>query len=155
MLYSILLLIHNALRWLVLISLLASLAGSIWGWLRNRPYQPIDQTLRIITTSLAHTQLLVGIYLYTQSPVVKYFWKSRPSYGEAPEFTFFGLIHLSLMLTSIIVMTIGSSKAKRQLSAQAKFKTTAIYFGISLLLIFVAIPWPFSPLANRPLLRTL
>ena len=152
--YPILLLIHNALRWLVLGGLLTSLGRSAWGWLQDRSYQPIDQTLRVVTTSLAHTQLLVGFYLYTQSPIVKYFWTVHPPYREAPEFSFFGLIHISLMLTAIIVMTIGSSKAKRQSSAQAKFKTTVVYFVISLLLIFIAIPWPFSPLANRPLLRT-
>ena len=155
MIYPILLLVHNALRWLVLVGLLASLGGSVWGWLRARPYQRIAQTLRVATTSLAHTQLLVGFYLYTKSPIVKYFWKFHPPYHEAPEFSFFGLIHIGLMLTSIVVMTIGSSKAKRQASAGEKFKTTVIYFGISLLLIFIAIPWPFSPLANRPLLRTL
>jgi hypothetical protein len=154
MIYPVLLVVHNALRWLVFGSLLAALGGSYWGWVKNRTYRPIDQTLRVVATSLAHTQLLVGFYLYAKSPIVSYYWKFSPDASQAPEFRFFSLIHISLMIISVVIMTIGSSKAKRQRSAQQKFKTTAIYFTISLLLILVAIPWPFSPLAARPWLRS-
>jgi ABC-type Na+ efflux pump permease subunit len=155
MVYPIVLLLHNALRWLVLGSLLAALISSYAGWLRLRPYRSSDQTLRVVATSIAHTQLLIGFYLYVISPIVKYYWSFKPSFRESPEFPFFGLIHISLMFTAIIVMTVGSSKAKRQPTAQQKFKTTAIYFTLALLLILVAIPWPFSPLAMRPWIRFL
>jgi hypothetical protein len=154
MIYPILLVIHNAFRWLVLGSLLASLGSSLSGLISKRSYQSIDQTLRVVATSIAHTQLLIGFYLYAKSPIVSYYWKTHPSFQDGQEFSFFALIHIGLMLTSVIVMTIGSSKAKRQKTAEQKFKTTAIYFTISLLLIFIAIPWSFSPLANRPLLRS-
>ena len=153
MVYPIVLLIHNALRWFVLGSLLAALMSSYAGWLRPRPYRPADQTLRVVATSIAHTQLLAGFYLYAISPIVKYYWSFKPSFRESPEFLFFGLIHISLMFTAIIVMTVGSSKAKRQPDPKQKFKTTAVYFTIALLLILVAVPWPFSPLAARPWVR--
>ncbi|QIP13354.1 hypothetical protein G8759_12295 [Spirosoma aureum] len=154
MIYPILLVVHNTLRWLVFGSLLASLGGSYWGWVKNSTYRPFDQTLRVVATSLAHTQLLVGFYLYAKSPIVSYYWKFSPDASQSPEFRFFALIHISLMIVSVVIMTIGSSKAKRQRLAQQKFKTTALYFTISLLLILVAIPWPFSPLAARPWLRS-
>jgi hypothetical protein len=64
--------------------------------------------------------------------------------------SFFALIHLALMLTAIVVMTIGASLAKRQDIDCQKFRPTALYFGIAFLLILMAIPWPFSPLAARP-----
>ena len=70
--------IHNALRWFVLGSLLAVLVSSYSGWLRSRPYQSVDGTLRVVATSIAHTQLLAGLYLYTISPIVSYYWRSRP-----------------------------------------------------------------------------
>ena len=154
MVYPILLVLHNALRWLVLGSLLATLGSSYSGWLRVRPYRPVDQTLRIVASSIIHTQLLVGFYLYFISPIVKYYWKFHPSFRESPEFPFFSLIHIGLMFTSVIVVTIGSSLAKRRATAREKFKTTAIYFTIGLVLILLAIPWPFSPLAARPWSRT-
>lgn len=155
MIYSILLVIHNALRWLVVGSLLASLGMSFSGLLRQRTYQPIDHTVRVVATSIAHTQLLVGFYLYAKSPIVSYYWKAHPTFADAREFPFFSLIHIGLMIAAVVIMTIGSSKAKRQKLASEKFKTTAIYFAIALVIIFIAIPWPFSPLATRPLYRTL
>jgi hypothetical protein len=159
MVYPIILALHNGLRWLVLGSLLAVLINSYAGWLRSGPDSKSNpliapQTLRIVATSIAHTQLLVGIYLYTLSPIVSYYWKAHPRYSDAPEFSFFALIHMGLMVTSIVLMTIGSSKAKRQTDTRQKFRTTAIYFTIGLVLILVAIPWPFSPLAARPWVRT-
>lgn len=153
MIYPIALVLHNAFRWLVLASLLAALVSAYAGWLRPRPYQPTDQTLRVVATSIAHTQLLLGFYLYAISPIIRYYWTNKPSFAEAAEFPFFGLIHIGLMFTAIIVMTVGSSKAKRQSDDRLKFQTTAVYFTIGLLLILVAIPWPFSPLAVRPWVR--
>ncbi|GAB3506369.1 hypothetical protein GCM10027341_39320 [Spirosoma knui] len=153
MLYPILLALHSALRWFVLGGLVATLFSAYSGWITARTYRPTDQKLRIITTSILHTQLLVGFYLYTISPIIQYYWSYKPSFNESPEFPFFGLIHISFMFTSVILMTIGSSKAKRQTDPLQKFKTTAVYFTIGLLLILMAIPWPFSPLAARPFVR--
>lgn len=152
MLYAVLLVIHNTLRWLVVGSLVAVLVSGYSGWLRPRPYRPTDGTLRIVATSVAHTQLLVGLYLYTISPIVSYYWSNRP--GASFEFSFFALIHVGLMVTSVVLMTIGSSVAKRQTDDRQRFRTTALYFTIGLLLILIAVPWPFSPLAARPWFRT-
>jgi hypothetical protein len=58
------------------------------------------------------------------------------------------------MFVAIVLITIGSAKAKRKSNDTQKFKTMLIWFSIALLIIFIAIPWPFSPLANRPYIRT-
>lgn len=152
MLYSSLLIIHNAFRWFVLVSILATLISSYSGWLRPRMYSAFDQTIRVTATSIVHTQLLIGFYLYFISPIVNYYWRFSPDAGQAPEFRFFSVIHISLMFTSVII-TVGSSLTKRKSTAHEKFKTTAIYFTLGLLLILIAIPWPFSPLAVRPWTR--
>lgn len=153
MIYPIILTLHNAFRWFVLISLLAALASAYAGWLRPRPYRPADGTLRVVATSIAHTQLLLGFYLYAVSPIIRYYWTNKPSFAEAAEFPFFGLIHIGLMFTAIVVVTVGSSKTKRLTDDRQRFRTTAVYFTIGLLLILMAIPWPFSPLAARPWVR--
>lgn len=69
------------------------------------------------------------------------------------EFTFFGMIHSLLMLVAIIVITFGSALAKRKTTDREKFKTMLYWFSIALIIILIAIPWPFSPLANRPYFR--
>ena len=58
------------------------------------------------------------------------------------------------MTLAVVLITIGSSAAKRQVTDTARFRTLAIWMGIGFLILFAAIPWPFSPLAQRPLLRS-
>ncbi|WP_461129489.1 hypothetical protein [Spirosoma aerophilum] len=154
MIYPILLVVHNAFRWLVVISLIAVLANSYSGWLRPRAYRPVDQVFRTVATSIVHTQLLIGFYLYFISPLISYYWRFKPDPSQSPEFRFFSLIHISIMFTAVMVITIGSSLAKRRTVANEKFKITAIYFTLGLVLILMAVPWPFSPLASRGWFRT-
>lgn len=145
--------LHGLFRWLVVGSLLASLVTAASGLLTRRAYSRIDTGLRATTSSILHTQLLIGVYLYIISPIIKYFWQDASVNLINLNLSFFALIHLSLMLTAIVVMTIGASLAKRQSADQQKFRTTVLYFGIAFLLILIAVPWPFSPLAARPWLR--
>jgi hypothetical protein len=58
------------------------------------------------------------------------------------------------MILSVVLVTIGSALAKRKQTDREKFKTILIWFSIVLSVIFIAIPWPFSPFANRAYLRT-
>jgi hypothetical protein len=58
--------------------------------------------------------------------------------------------HSTTMVTAIVVLTIGSAKVKRKLTSQAQFKTMAIWFSIVLVIIFISIPWSFSPFTGRP-----
>lgn len=153
--YPYLLFFHSLLRWVVLISLVYALYKAIKGWLGNKAFTASDDKLRHITATIAHIQLAVGYLLYFNSPFISYF---RAHYHEAVkqfDYMFFGLVHISLMTLAIIIITIGSSAAKRQATAKAKFRTIAILFGLALLIIMVSIPWPFSPLAHRPYLRHL
>jgi len=66
---------------------------------------------------------------------------------------FFSLIHITGMLTAVVLMTVGSSKLKRLENDHDKFRAIAIFWSIALLLILAIIPWPFSPFAQRPLWR--
>lgn len=152
--YSYLIFFHSIFRWLVLLSLLYALFIGIRGWSGRLSFSKSDDNIRHITATISHVQLTIGYLLYFKSPFIAYF---RSHYHEAIkqfDFMFFGMIHITLMTISIILITIGSSIAKRQETDVAKFRTMTIYFAIALLIILVAIPWPFSPLANRPYLRS-
>lgn len=152
--YSYLIFFHSIFRWLVLFSLLYAIFKGILGWSGKLSFSKSDDRLRHTTATISHIQLTIGYLLYFNSPFIAYF---RSHYQEAIkqfDFMFFGMIHITLMTISIILITIGSSIAKRQEIDESKFRTMTIYFTIALLIIFVAIPWPFSPLANRPYLRS-
>lgn len=151
--YQTLIFLHSILRWLVLLSLLYSIFRAYKGYFSSGKFLKVDNAVRHWTATIAHIQLVLGIILYSQSPIIKYFWNNFDEAKESFDILFFGVIHISLMLLSIILITIGSSISKRKTTDREKFKTILIYFIIALVIIFIAIPWPFSPFANRPYFR--
>lgn len=151
--YTTLLFIHSITRWLVLGSLLYALYRSYLGYKKRQSFSLKDDAIRHWTATIAHIQLVVGFMLYIKSPLVNYFWSQAKGTHASSDMTFFGWIHILLMLLAIVIITIGSAKAKRQKNDAEKFKTLLTWFSISLFIILTAIPWPFSPLANRPYIR--
>jgi hypothetical protein len=149
--YLIVLTLHSLFRWVVLIGILAGMFRAYRGWLGRRAFTPLDNTLRHTSATLAHVQLILGYTLYVVSPLLASFHLRDAEHG--PGTLFFGVQHVALMTVAILVLTIGSALAKRQPTDQQKFRTMAVWFTVALLLILVAIPWPFSPLAQRPLIR--
>ncbi|MCD9015039.1 hypothetical protein [Parachryseolinea silvisoli] len=151
--YTSLLFLHSLTRWFVLASLLYALYRGLRGWQQPIPFDGWDNTLRHSTATIAHIQLMIGYTLYFNSPVIQYF-RDHANETDLPyEFRFFGLIHILLMTVAVVLITIGSAMAKRQQTDHGKFKTMAIWFLLGLIVILVAVPWPFSPLANRPYIR--
>ncbi|KAA9357131.1 hypothetical protein [Larkinella humicola] len=152
--YSFLLSVHSAFRWLVLLSVLYGIYRGFRGWFGKRSFTRTDNATRHITATICHIQLLIGYVLYFNSPLIQYF---RLHYDEARkqfDLLFFGLIHVILMTVAIVLITIGSSASKRMNSDRGKFKTLTIWFFLALLILLSAIPWPFSPLASRPYFRS-
>jgi len=151
--YSTLLVFHSLIRWLVLAFLLYSIYRAFVGYINNKTFSKTDNAFRHWTATIAHIQLMIGIILYTQSPIVKYFWRKTETGLQNLDLTFYSIIHIFLMLTAIVVLTIGSALTKRKPTDQEKFKTMLVWFSIALIIIFIAIPWPFSPLSGRPYFR--
>ena len=151
--YITLLTLHSLFRWLVLLALIYSIYRSYKGYFGNQVFTRQDNHFRHWTATMAHIQFMIGVVLYFQSPIVKAFRMNLGSGANDISLTFFGVIHVCLMLAGIFVLTLGSIKAKRKETDREKFKTMLIWFSLALLIILLAIPWPFSPLAARPLFR--
>jgi len=151
--YKYLILLHSYLRWFVLLSLIIALYRSFSGFFSNKTFTKRDNAVRHWTATMAHIQLMIGMVLYFQSPLIKHFLKSSNSAKEHFDFLFFGMIHSTLMLVAIVIVTIGSAMAKRKATDKEKFRTMLVWYTLALFIIFIAIPWPFSPFANRPYLR--
>lgn len=144
---------HSIVRWLVLASLVYAIYRAYKGYSTEAHFSKIDNNIRHWTATIAHIQLIIGITLYTQSPIIEYFWNNFTEAIQNLDLVFFGLLHIILMLTAIILITVGSALSKRKTTDKEKFKTMLVWFLISLIIIFIAIPWPFSPLAIRPYFR--
>ncbi len=151
--YSTLITLHSMFRWFVLISLLISIYRAWKGMTSGSVFSRTDNAVRHWTATISHVQLIIGMILYFQSPIVDYFLKNFRIAVTSIEFTFFGMIHSLLMLLAVVVITFGSALAKRKITDREKFRTMFYWFSIALIIILIAIPWPFSPLANRPYFR--
>ncbi|MBV8253574.1 MAG: hypothetical protein JO154_13285 [Chitinophaga sp.] len=151
--YAFLLALHSLVRWLVVIALVVSLFTTWRGWLQSRAFTAKNRLLRTCTTAISHTQGLIGIVLYVISPVVQYFLQHFGQAVKLREIRFFGLEHSSMMLTGIVMLTIGAYKSKRRPAGKEQFKILAIWYTIAFVIMFFSIPWSFSPLTSRPYLR--
>ncbi len=152
--YDSLLSIHSLLRWLVVLSLLLSIAIALRGYFQNRAFSAIDNKIRHWTATIGHIQLIVGILLYLKSPIAQYLFVDFYEAIKNWQVLFFSVLHATLMMVAIVVLTLGSAFAKRKSTDRLKYKTMLIWYTIAFLIIFLSIPWPFSPLAERPLIRT-
>lgn len=151
--YTALLALHSLTRWLVLSTLIFAIIRGYRGWLLHKPYLKFDNSVRHIIATVAHIQLILGIWLYFISPIVGYFLNHFSVAMHQRTIRFFGMEHVTMMLIGITVVTIGSARAKRKTTDTERFKTMAIWFTIALLIILSSIPWSFSPLISRPNFR--
>lgn len=129
---------HSGLRWLVLLFLVLAIINAYGAWKQDSKLSKMA-LFALITT---HIQLIIGLVLYFISPYVSFeegFMKDAVS-------RFYSVEHISLMLFAIISITVGYSRAKRKTDNAAKGRTTFMYYLIGLILILLAIPWPFRGL---------
>lgn len=151
--YNTLLSLHSFFRWLVLASLVYAVFRGIRGWVSAKPFTRHDNAVRHWTATIAHIQLLMGLWLYFISPVVRYFLGNFSDAVHQRDVRFFGMEHSLMMLVSVIIITVGSIRSKRQTADQLKFSTMTRWYATALIVIFLSVPWEFSPLTSRPYFR--
>ncbi|NNM95972.1 MAG: cytochrome B [Bacteroidia bacterium] len=143
--YGIILVIHSLLRWAILILLLACIIKSLTGMISKRAFTASDNKISLFLMISAHTQLLVAILLYFISPFVQFGAEAM----KDPEKRFFTMEHTTMMLLAIILITMGRILGKKAASDKGKFRRLFWFNIIALLIIFMAIPWPFAQI-SRP-----
>lgn len=151
--YSSLLAVHSLVRWFVLASLLFAIYRAYFGWLGRKPFSKFDNTVRHLTATIAHIQFIFGLWLYFVSPIINYFLNNFKDAVHNREVRFFGMEHSLMMLTAIVVITIGSARAKRKATDLEKFRTMAVWYTVAFIVIAVSVPWAFSSMASRPYFR--
>ena len=151
--YSFLIVTHSLFRWLVLLSLLFAIYRGYHGWATNKIFTPRENSIRNFAGTVTNIQFLIGLWLYFKSPMVDYFWDNFQNAIHERESRFFGMEHITMMFIAVAVINTGSSLVKQRLTDKAKFKTMAIWFSVGLTIIFLSIPWQFSPFTSRPYFR--
>lgn len=132
---------HSGLRWVILALLLFAIINAAKKQTSGR-YEKKDKMINLFAMISLHIQLLIGLVLY-------FFSKSgKISFSEGwmkiTMFRFYGMEHLLLMIIAIAVITMGRSKAEKKLKGtRDKHRRIMISYTIGLILILIAIPWPF------------
>tara|TARA_R110002111_G_scaffold33536_3_gene67186 strand:+ start:235 stop:675 length:441 start_codon:yes stop_codon:yes gene_type:complete len=129
---------HSGLRYIVLALLLIAIINAIVN-IKKGNYLKKDKMINLFTMIFIHIQLLLGLVLYFVGPRVNF-----SSWIEGVENTrFFAVEHALMMILAVILITLGRKKAEKQPVASSKHKMILRYYGLGLVLIFIAIPWPF------------
>jgi hypothetical protein len=142
--YTGLLHTHSLIRWIMLILLIMAIFRAYNGWKSKRSFTSGDKKLTLFTLIFSHVQLLIGFLLYMVSPTVK---QALPDMGAAMKdkmLRFWAVEHILMMIISILIITIGYSLSKRAANDSDRFRKIFVYFLISLIIILITIPWPFT-----------
>jgi hypothetical protein len=150
MAYSLVLSIHSVLRWLVLGFVIAALVQSFLA--KGGDYTPKHKKLSTLFVATFHANVVLGILMYgVLSPTTQVAFSDMATAMKTSALRFFVIEHPIGMLVAAALATVGSAKIKRATTDAEKHSKTLVFYGITLLLIFASIPWPFYG-AGRPLL---
>lgn len=152
MLYTILLPIHSIVRWLLIIAVVAAVARAFMGWLGKKAWTRTDDKIGLAFTSLMDLQLLIGLILYVISPILQTAFQNFGGAMSNAQLRFFAVEHILMMVIAVVFAHVGRALSKKASSDLLKHRRAAIWFGLALLVILVAIPWPFTA-AARPWIR--
>ena len=131
--------LHSSLRWVFLLAMIFAIVNAIRKWKSGEKFGAKDKLLNILTIALTHTMGVIGVVLLFISPKVQF----TEGFMKNDQIRFYLTQHTFGMVVAIILITIGYSKAKKAADDKAKFKKTAVWFTISLLIVLISIPWPF------------
>ena len=145
--YSMFVHMHSGLRWLVLLFMILAIVNAIVKLRAKAKQSEKECIINRLALIVMHLQLLVGFVLYFISPKVVFSANAM----KDTFLRFFLVEHLSLMVIAVILVTIGYVKSDRAADIGKKNRLLIIYYSIALILVLVAIPWPFRALKKRSL----
>ncbi|MBC8508418.1 MAG: hypothetical protein H8D34_26475 [Chloroflexi bacterium] len=131
---AIFLVIHNLIRWIVLLLILYTLFRMYSGWIGKKSWSEADRKAGMLFTMGIDVQLLTGIiliFLRGFSAIQMRFWME----------------HIAMMVLAVVLGHVGSAVSKKAEADTEKFRKAAIWFTVTVLVILASIPW------TRPLFR--
>jgi carbon starvation protein CstA len=129
---------HSGLRYIVLALLVIAIVNAIVN-MKKGNYLKKDKMINLFAMIFIHIQLVLGLVLYFIGPRVNF-----SSWIQGVENThFFAVEHALMMILAVVFITLGRKKAEKQAVSSNKHKMILRYYGLGLILIFIAIPWPF------------
>ena len=140
--YDIFLSIHSWLRWIILLVSVVVIIKSLAGLFGGSEYKKLDNILAASFVGTMHLQLLIGLVLYIfLSPITTSAFQNMSEAMSTPEIRYWAVEHISVMILAVVAAQAGRSISKKSDDAIVKFRFQSIFFGISLFLMLIRIPW--------------
>lgn len=130
---------HSGLRWIALLLLVLAVFNSFSKWRFKKSYSAGDKLINLFTLISFHLQFTVGLILYFVSPKVSF----SGGMMSNTVYRFFTIEHFLMMLAAVVIITLGRKRAEKTDSDTARHRRFLIWYGLALLLVLAAIPWPF------------
>ena len=134
--------LHSAWRYVVVLLLIVSIAQAFIRGYGDKPFTSSDKKLYLFAMISVHVQLVIGLILYFISPYVQF--GDMATVMQNSELRYWTVEHISTNIIGIILITIGYSTAKRATVDKTKHTRTALFYLIGFISIMIAVPWPWS-----------
>lgn len=151
--FPVLLQIHSILRWVILILLILSILQSFLGWIKKRELREGDTKLWLFTMIFAHTTLLIGLILllFGTYGILSSGLPEGVILMKNTFYRFYWVEHPAGMVVATILITLGRSMVKKQITDPLKYKRAFWLFLLALVVIILVVPWPWKESIGRGL----
>ena len=140
--YNTVKLLHSYWAYLVLLILIIATVNALVKFIGKKEFHAKDFRISLFTLIVMHIQLLIGFVLFFASDYLNLI--SEMGMGSIMKNSSLRsniIEHPVTMILVVVLITIGYSKHKKKLTSTSKFKTIAIFYTLSLLLVLAKIPW--------------
>lgn len=144
--------LHNLLRWAVLVFGLLAVIKGIGGMISKRPFSKSDDKAGLFFMIFCDIQLLIGLALYFGNSWFTQLKDSGAAVMKNAALRFFTIEHTTMMILAWLLVHVGRVVVKKA-SLESKHKKMLIFYGLGLVIILASIPWPFREAIARPLFR--
>lgn len=152
--YTGLLVVHSLLRWVVLGAALFALMRAVTGASSRRIWTSTDENAGKYFLLFLDLQLLIGLVLYVGlSPITQAAFADFGAAMGNSVMRFWAVEHIFGMLVAVALAHVGRVRARKVLLPGPRHRTLVTFYGLSLLVMLLSIPWPFMS-AARPLFRS-
>jgi hypothetical protein len=142
--YPLVLTLHSLVRWAIVIVGIVAIVRAFMGWRGGKPWAQLDDRLGLAFTSIMDLNLLLGLLLYfVLSPITTGALRDMGAAMGNSALRYFAVEHILIMIIAVVVAHIGRSRSKKAATDTGKHKQAAIFFTAAMVLVLLAIPWPF------------
>jgi hypothetical protein len=139
--YSIILNVHHYLAFIALVLLFVATINGILGVTSEKVFEDSHRKINLFALISTHTMLLLGLILLAISPTAQVAFSDMAATMKDGALRKAIIEHPTTNILAAVLVTIGNAKSKKAIGQGKKFKFTAIFFGLGLVLILSRLPW--------------